>query len=121
MIEKLTNIWENTLKSYQKEEQGLRMMLEQNAIEDTKSALLAKEKNISQEWENVFFGAKVMPTPAYWGLTAAEREIETFINVRRSWDTFLSRISNQGSKIPIGWVLPPNQATNNWTKYLERV
>lgn len=114
-------MWENTLKSYQKEEQGLHMMLEQNAEEDTISTQLAKEKRTTQEWETALFGQKLVPVPAFFALTAAERDMETFINVRRSWDTFLSRSPEEGSKIPIGWILPPNQAIDSWTKYLQTV
>ncbi|XP_056632960.1 programmed cell death protein 7-like [Diorhabda sublineata] len=117
---KLKNMWESSLKTYTKEEQGLKLLLEQTATEDTKTAELKKEKNLLEEWHAVFFGPRqVIPqdNATYWALTAAERDMETFIAIRKSWDTFLVSPTNEmGSKIPIGWVLP---GTNeNWSKYL---
>lgn len=119
ITDKLSVMWQNAQKSYNKEEQGLRMMLEQNATEDSISARLAKEKKVMQEWELVFFGPKTIPSPAYWGLTSAERDVETFIAIRKSWDTFLSK-NDEGCKIPVGWILPNAKANENWTKYLQK-
>lgn len=117
--EKLLKIWQNALNSYNKEEQGLRMMLQQNAVDDDNSNRIAKERKIMQEWELVFFGPKMIPSPAYWGLTLAERDVDTFIAIRRSWDTFLAKDdSEESSKIPIGWVLPHANADSKWTQYL---
>ncbi|XP_028139067.1 programmed cell death protein 7 [Diabrotica virgifera virgifera] len=117
---KLKNMWESSLQVYGKEEQGLRLMLEKNATEDTKTAKLSKKRRLLDEWHTVFFGPKqLIPQDheTYWALTAAERDTETFIAIRKSWDTFLVSPTNEmGSKIPVGWVLPePNEG---WAKYL---
>jgi len=118
----LTKIWNDAHRVYSKEEQGLRVMLEQNAAEDTNAARAAKERKITQEWEMALFGPKCIPSPAFWGLTSAEKDLETFIAIRRSWDTFLTEPSNEnGSKIPMGWVLPNPHAHERWTKYLQPV
>lgn len=78
----LTKIWTNALQVYAKEEQGLRMMLEQNAVEDNNAARAAKERKIIQEWEIALFGPKCIPSSIYWGLTAADKDLETFIAMR---------------------------------------
>lgn len=56
------------------------MMLEQNATDD--AVKNDKEKKLLQEWDIVFFGHKHIPTPAYYGLTAAEKNFETFVAIR---------------------------------------
>ncbi|KAF5300135.1 hypothetical protein FQR65_LT09226 [Abscondita terminalis] len=114
VTEHLTQIWNDALRVYSKEEQGLRMMLEQNAVEDTISARIAKEKRIIQQWENVFFGPRWIPNHIYWNLTAAEKDTETFIAIRKSWDTFLTSNSD-GSRIPIGWVVPNSHPNEDWS------
>lgn len=75
-------MWENSLQMYTKEEQGLKMMLEQNAAEDSLALQVEKEKKIIEEWNTVMFGPKIVPSPAYWGLTSAEKNFETFIAMR---------------------------------------
>ncbi|XP_018324249.1 programmed cell death protein 7 [Agrilus planipennis] len=117
--EQLTKTWEDSLKLYMKEEQGLRCMLEQSAAEDTIAAQVANERRIIQEWETTLFGPKVIPTPIYWGLTCADKSLETFIAIRKSWDTFLTKHEDsEGSKIPVGWVLPDEDAPESWKKYI---
>ncbi|CAH0551791.1 unnamed protein product [Brassicogethes aeneus] len=118
--EKLIKMWEDSIKSYTKEEQGLRLMLEKTATEDNKQANLKKERELVNEWQHVLFGNNVKPTdnPTFWALTASERNMETFIAVRKSWDTFLvAESSSSGSKIPIGWVVPSKDFNPEWTKY----
>lgn len=118
--EKLTNMWSNSLRVYLKEEQGLKLMLEQNANDDSNAIHQSKEKKISQEWEEVLFGPKAIPSTICWGLTSAERDLETFIAIRRSWDTFLAQpYDEHGSKIPIGWVLPNSNPNENWSRFLQ--
>lgn len=80
VLDKLTEAWENSLKVYAKEEKGLKMMLDQTATND--SIKKDKERKLIQEWDIVLFGQKHVPTPAYWGLTAAEKNFETFVAIR---------------------------------------
>ncbi|CAH1976866.1 unnamed protein product [Acanthoscelides obtectus] len=121
-MEKLSKMWEDSSRTYMTEEQRLKLMLEKTAVEDSKSIQLAKERKLLDEWYTVFFGPMEAISPEntmYWALTAAERDMETFIALRRSWDTFLVPPTNEmGSSIPIGWVLPDGNAGENWTKYL---
>ncbi|XP_018565312.1 programmed cell death protein 7-like [Anoplophora glabripennis] len=122
ITEKLIRMWESSMKTYTIEEHGLRLMIEKTASEDSKTARLAKERKLLGEWYRIFFGLRqVIPqeNQSYWALTAAERDTETFIAIRKSWDTFLVSPSNEmGSKIPFGWALPDAAASENWTKYL---
>lgn len=123
--DKLNKIWQDCMKTYNREEQSLRLMLEKNAQDDTQAAHRAKEQTLLEEWQEVLFGPKhLIPTnnPTYWALTAAERDLQTFIAIRKSWDTFLVNDSNDmGSKIPIGWVLPDDKTAveDEWNQYLQ--
>lgn len=113
-------MWEDALKSYTLEDQTLRKNIEQKAAEDKNEAKQAKENRIMQEWDLVLFGPKIAPSRAYCLLTVAERNLDTFAAIRKSWDKFLCEADdNLGSKIPIGWVLPDVIANQNWTKYLQ--
>jgi len=97
--------------------------VEKNQTEDSKQAKLIKERRLVEEWKRALFGhLHTIPSnnPTYWALTAAERELETFIAIRKSWDTFLVPPENEnGSKIPIGWVLPDQNASDGWKRYLD--
>lgn len=121
--EKLVKMWENSLQTYLKEEQGLRLMLEKNRTEDSKQAKLAKERRLVEQWKSVLFGpSHAIPSnhPTFWALTAAERDLEAFIAIRKSWDTFLVSPNNEnGSKIPIGWILPSDEPIEAWSQYLD--
>ncbi|RZC42296.1 hypothetical protein BDFB_004793 [Asbolus verrucosus] len=120
VTEKLIRMWENSFQSYCKEEQCLRVMLEHNATMDTKAAINAKQTRVVEEWENLIFGPREnYNNPTYWALTSAERDMETFIAIRRSWDTFLAGSNANGSAIPIGWVIPPNNPSENWAPYIK--
>lgn len=116
---KMLKIWENVSKQYNAEELMLKTMLEKTANETLRNKELLKEKETLFLWEKAIFGDKVIPSHAnatHWALTAAERDMETFIAIRRSWDTFLVP-HPQGSSLPMGWVFPPNQCTEEWKKF----
>ncbi|XP_044756837.1 uncharacterized protein LOC123315266 [Coccinella septempunctata] len=116
---KMLKIWENTSKQYNAEELMLKTMLEKTATETLRNKELLKERETLFLWEKAIFGNKVNPTPenaTHWALTAAERDMETFIAIRKSWDTFLVP-PPQGSSLPISWVFPPNQCTEEWKKF----
>lgn len=120
--EKMLEMWENALKNYTTEEHMLKTMLEKSASDNLKHKQVLKIKSIISSWEKVIFGGKTTIPPnnmIYWALTAAERDIETFIAIRKSWDTFLvPNDSKLGSRIPIGWVLPPSSINDLWVQYL---
>lgn len=78
-------MWESSLKVYTKEDQGLKLMLEKTASEDSKTAQIAKERKLLDEWHTIFFGPRQVisqENSMYWALTAAERDVETFIAIR---------------------------------------
>lgn len=116
---KMLKIWENASKMYNVEENMLKTMLEKTANENLRNKELRKEKETLFLWERAIFGDKVIANPAnasHWALTAAERDMETFIAIRKSWDTFLVSPS-EGSSLPLGWVFPPNQCSEEWKRF----
>lgn len=119
LTEKLTNMWEDTTKIYLKEEQCLKLMLETSVKKDT-SLLISKSEKTIEQWDYCLFGPKCIPSHTYWGLTSADKSIENFIAIRKSWDTFLVDDGSElGSRIPVGWCLPNLKASEYWTKYLK--
>ncbi|XP_065170821.1 uncharacterized protein [Atheta coriaria] len=115
--EALIKMWENSSKTYSIEEQGLKLMLERNASEDNKQTIANKEKEVAQQWDQVLFGPSYVPSPLYWALTSAKHDMEKFIAIRKSWDTFLTPNTDTGSKIPLGWVLPADSPSLEWSQY----
>lgn len=113
----LTKIWDSAVEVYGKEEKTLQVMLMQTATEDNNSARMAKERNIMHEWESAFFGPKTNLAPSYFNLAVAEKDLDTFIAIRRSWDTFLSTEDDSASNIPVGWVLPNSNPNGDWANY----
>lgn len=121
LTEKLTNMWEDTTKIYLKEEQCLKLMLESSVKKDT-DLQISKSDKIIEQWDYFLFGPKCIPSQTYWGLTSADKNMENFIAIRKSWDTFLVDGSNEvGSRIPTGWCLPSVSASASWTKYLQDI
>lgn len=119
LTEKLTNMWEDTMKIYLKEEQCLKLMLE-TSVKKENNWKVSRADRIIEQWDYCLFGPKCIPSQTYWGLTSADKSVENFIAIRKSWDTFLVEESNElGSRIPIGWCLPSANASANWTKYLK--
>ncbi|GJQ73820.1 hypothetical protein Trydic_g18758 [Trypoxylus dichotomus] len=119
LTEKLTNTWEDTMKIYLKEEQCLKLMLE-TSVKKEAGWQVSKSDKVIEQWEYCLFGPKCIPSQTYWGLTSADKSIENFVAIRKSWDTFLVDAENEtGSKIPIGWCLPGINASGSWTKYLK--
>ncbi|XP_044262039.1 U11/U12 small nuclear ribonucleoprotein 59 kDa protein-like [Tribolium madens] len=118
VTEKLIRMWENSYQNYCKEEQCLKVMLEHNATMDSKAAINAKQARIVDDWESLLFGPKDAPVnnPTFWALTSADRDMETFIAIRKSWDTFLRA---SGSAIPLGWVIPPETPNESWAPFLK--
>lgn len=110
-------MWEDALKTYCEEEQTLRATLQ--AEGDDVDSTIIKNQQIIEEWKTVLFGSSnFIPNETYWALTVAEKNLGTFIAIRKSWDTFLvSNNSENGSRIPIGWVIP-DSSTTDWSRYI---
>lgn len=75
-------MWEKALKTYGVEERGLKVMLESRLDEKPPTEADQKLKNIIKEWDFAIFGPKFVPSSAYWTMTYAQKDMETFIAVR---------------------------------------
>lgn len=118
VTEKLIRMWENALQNYNKEEQCLKIMLAHNAEKDTKAVTRGKQIRIIDEWDNLVFGSKDTSTASnatFWALTSADRDLESFVAIRKSWDTF---VNSSGTPIPVGWAVPPVKDNEAWVVYL---
>ncbi|XP_066994037.2 programmed cell death protein 7 [Anabrus simplex] len=109
-------LWEKQLKEYNLEEQGLRLMLNE-AVDERDHSRVRREKLNLKHWELLLFGEKQGNIPDFY--TAAENDLEAFINTRRHWDKFItSSEAPMSSAIPIGWVLPTLPSSDQWETLL---
>jgi hypothetical protein len=76
----LAKLWEDQLKGYDVEEQGLRVMLDEAVVERTKSEV-SQDKQILAEWETLLFGKREVCSSFY---RAAEWDVDAFVTVRYS-------------------------------------
>jgi len=78
VIEHLVKLWEDQLKGYEIEEQGLRVMLDEAVVERTKSEI-SQDKQILTEWKTLLFGKQETCSSFY---KAAEQDVDAFIAIR---------------------------------------
>lgn len=115
VTEHLVKLWEDQLKGYEIEEQGLRVMLDEAVVERTKSEI-SQDKQILTEWKTLLFGKQETYSSFY---NAAEQDVDAFIAIRHSWDKFMASPGVvMSSSIPVGWVLPSNPSSEKWESLL---
>ncbi|XP_011883116.1 PREDICTED: U11/U12 small nuclear ribonucleoprotein 59 kDa protein-like [Vollenhovia emeryi] len=108
-IAKLTEQWTTLDHEYAVEEQELKLMLKT----DNEKRIEKQTKNIFEDWEHVLFGTSVL---------AAERSyknVDSFIMIRTAWDKFIGS-ENDGTTIPIGWIVPEKPSSAAWQKCLNK-
>lgn len=104
-IDEIKEIWVDAHKKYEIEEKGLRTFL--NCT------------NILEEWRNVMFGE---PKKEYATFSAKKKDsgFNQLIKIRNLWDKCIVPENNPfGSNIPIGWVFPNPNPTDQWKKYIK--
>lgn len=104
-IDEIKQIWLDAHKKYEIEEKGLRTFL--NCT------------NILEEWRNVMFGE---PKKEYATFSAKKKDsgLNQLIKIRNLWDQcIVPDINPFGSNIPIGWVFPNPNPTDQWKKYIK--
>nr|CAD7437827.1 unnamed protein product [Timema bartmani] len=119
VIERLRKLWESELRECAVEEKGLRVMLE-GVVEERNQKQVRRERQALAQWEQVLFGAKKRQQDQVDRFyTAAERDIESFVAIRKSWDKFLAAPgASMASTPPIGWVLPVYPSSEQWKAQL---
>lgn len=78
VTEHLAKLWQDQLKGYDVEEQGLRVMLDAAVVERTKSEV-SQDKQILAEWETLLFGKRDACSSFY---KAAEWDLDAFVALR---------------------------------------
>ena len=78
-------------------------VLEENKVECTQG-------HVEDQWNDTIFGS--VEHSCYDG----EQKMSDFLRIRRIWDSYLTR-SKHGSSIPIGWILPSENASSQWQLY----
>ncbi|KAK9507668.1 hypothetical protein O3M35_007474 [Rhynocoris fuscipes] len=114
VIDNLKKLWMDHLKECNIEEQGLRVML--NDAEVERVNVEAKvNKQICKKWNEVLFGESTEEN--IW----QPNSLDELIAIRFEWDRFISS-SNAclASKIPIGWIVPSEPSSTDWSKFLQK-
>lgn len=109
IIEKLTEQWLTLDREYSIEEQGLKLMLKT----DNERRIEKQRKCPFDDWENVLFGRKILPSDPL------HLDLNTFVAIRTAWDEYISSDSD-ASAIPIGWILPDKPSSGAWQKCLAK-
>ncbi|XP_026465099.1 programmed cell death protein 7-like [Ctenocephalides felis] len=103
-MNKLKEIWEAKLAHYVKEEQDLKKSLN---IHYEKQF----PKTFEEEWKKTLFGENAADFQI--------NSIQEFVAIRSCWDQFIVPPNDaEGSKIPIGYVMPVEPSSDSWKKYL---
>ncbi|XP_030369523.1 uncharacterized protein LOC115620435 [Scaptodrosophila lebanonensis] len=80
--------------------------------ESDSSAIVSAAQNLESQWEAVIFGGSRLPLRlAYKKQNGSELLRKRFI-----WDSYIST-GEQGSSIPVGWVIPPLSPAQQWAQF----
>lgn len=71
-------------------------------------------KCISSTWQNALFGDSKSGNVMF-----VDRKKDNLISVRSLWDRFI--VSNVGSGVPFGWVLPNKNPTKKWRPWIKQI
>ncbi|XP_062554033.1 programmed cell death protein 7 [Armigeres subalbatus] len=109
-IDDLTRTWTTNLCDCIKEEKRLKDVLARKSAANY-------QRRVENEWNKTLFGDAI-PKKFEHPLLGADRDREVLIGVRHEWDVCLvDHHDEEGSSIPLGWVLPPENPTSDWSKY----
>ncbi|XP_037947290.1 uncharacterized protein LOC119679161 isoform X1 [Teleopsis dalmanni] len=68
--------------------------------------------SVEDQWNETIFGTSLLTD------FGRPQKLDKFLHIRRVWDSYLVPLKNQhGSSIPIGWVLPREDADDRWLPY----
>lgn len=102
--------WTGRLTECVKEEKRLKDVLARRSAANY-------QRRVENEWHKALFGDNI-PKKFEHPLLAADRNREVLIDTRRAWDACLVETDDcEGSAIPLGWVLPPENPSADWAKY----
>ncbi|KAK3097934.1 hypothetical protein FSP39_014664 [Pinctada imbricata] len=119
--------------TYLAEEKALKVMLEteqedNKEKEREKALLIQRQKQEKQEKKDKemlfgkpdFHGEEDGLYPFYQFYDQANHSFDSFVQIRRDWDSFIVPPSVPGgSRLPDGWVLPPEPSSPIWASALK--
>ncbi|KAM7359416.1 uncharacterized protein ACRADG_012195 [Cochliomyia hominivorax] len=79
-------------------------------LQDKQQEVTTPEAKIEQQWNEVLFG------PAEKTYFQDKPDLQNFIRKRQIWDSYID--NKHGTAIPIGWVIPKENANEEWQTYL---
>ncbi|XP_065334890.1 programmed cell death protein 7-like [Cloeon dipterum] len=116
MIGKLEDLWQLQLAEYGKEEQTLRVMLEEEKVNhQEKQQPSSFERNLKL-WLMVLFGKEKGCVSDF---ESFHQNVNGLVSIRQCWDQFVVPRENiLASSIPVGWVVPSKPSSDDWKELL---
>ncbi|KAL7633156.1 UNVERIFIED_CONTAM: hypothetical protein RMT77_016526 [Armadillidium vulgare] len=127
MKKEFETILSDQQKIYCSEEQTLKIMIEESqsstiSVRKRRPLFAPNFNEIKRNICQIYFGKerpRIEEEKEYErSFLAAEESVEILVQRRKDWDQFLVG-DNSGSSIPIGWVLPNLNPSNDWKSYQE--
>lgn len=110
----LLTLWTRKMEEYAKEEQGLRVMLEESAAKKSDLEIQNAQK-VLREWETCLFGSESSFT------MDGPYDTSTLVSIRYAWDQYIvpeGVAVPMASTMPVGWVLPTTPSSPDWQQLL---
>lgn len=107
VIERLKKMWLDQFHGYKVEEAGLKVMLG-HAEEARTSQEAARTRSNLKAWHQAIFSTSQPTQP---------QSFDELVQIRNDWDKFIC--GDNGSSIPVGWVLPSKPSSQHWAKLLQ--
>ncbi|TMW52701.1 hypothetical protein DOY81_002224 [Sarcophaga bullata] len=79
-------------------------------LQDNLQEQISNEVKIQDQWNELLFG------PLETTYFVEKPNIHDFVRKRQVWDSYID--GRYGSSIPIGWVIPPSEANEQWLTHL---
>jgi len=121
VLGKLQGLVSSQLSDYKMEEATLRVMMEESGSKQSvllsgrhdKDTAMNSTCSSEVKIDNLLFGHNSHKT------TPGKLHLQSLVERRHEWDEFLTPKENPlGSSVPLGWVVPPSNPSEQWDKFL---
>ncbi|BES88270.1 Tubulin Hypothetical protein cofactor A [Nesidiocoris tenuis] len=113
VIDNLKDMWTAQMNEYSKEEEGLKVMMNDAAVKRVNNEEKSWKSTLNS-WTVTMLGSSFLADP----LQVSPADGELFFRVRREWDQFTTdRVSLLSSCIPSGYVVPAEPSSDSWADF----
>jgi len=114
VLGKLQGLVSSQFSDYKLEEATLRVMMEECGSKQSPNLSGREDKDMATiKIDNLLFGKKTRKTHT------EEFDLQGLVERRQEWDEFVTSEENPlGSSVPLGWVVPPTNPSQQWSKFV---